>query len=520
MHRFKKLYITAGHHPIKSAILITLVAALVLFLINRPTTDPAVADETKSTPEVTLNTAQGFAGGDSVSLLGNVRAFTQAAVTTERAGRVVRVNVTLGQTVRAGQVLATLENAAESASVVQAEGAYDAAVAAKAQALAADSRDSLGVDESQNTLTSARNAAVNAYKSAYTTVNGVVLNSIDPFFSSPNAMVPGLRIAGYGQTNYLNNERVAYQTLLPDWQRSANTLTVNGNLGTALMEAIANVDRTVDLIDTFIVLFNRADSGRYTDAELQTFSTNFTSLRSSLLGSKSAIEAAQVGLKSAKDTETRANISTSVSSVPAADAQIKQALGSLRAAQANYAKTILRTPISGTINSLNINSGDFINSFVQVAEVANNNALEIVTFISDKEREVLSVGEVVTIENEYEGRITQIAPAIDSATKKTEVRIATENTNIKNGETVTISKDIAASATKSTVVNVPLTAVKFEIKDGFVFDVVDGTLQQKPVQLGTIRGDSVEITEGLSLTDTFVVDARGLVVGTEVTVAQ
>jgi multidrug efflux pump subunit AcrA (membrane-fusion protein) len=146
--------------------------------------------------------------------------------------------------------------------------------------------------------------------------------------------------------------------------------------------------------------------------------------------------------------------------------------------------------------------------------------LEIVTFISDKEREVLSVGEVVTIENEYEGRITQIAPAIDSATKKTEVRIATENTNIKNGETVTISKDIAASATKSTVVNVPLTAVKFEIKDGFVFDVVDGTLEQKPVQLGTIRGDSVEITEGLSLTDTFVVDARGLVVGTKVTVAR
>ena len=520
MNSLKKLYTKAGQNPIKSAIIITLGAALVLFLMNRASVDSVVAEETKTTPEVTTSTAQGFAGGDSVSLLGNVRAFTEAAVTTERAGRVVRVNVTLGQTVGAGQVLATLENAAESASVVQAEGAYDAAVAAKAQAVAADSRDTLGVDESQNTLTSAQNAAVNTYKSAYTTVNGIVLNNIDTFFTSPNGMVPGVRIDGYGQTSYLNSERVEYQRLLPDWQRRANTLSVSGDLVAALSEAESNVDRTLALVDTFIVLFNRANNGRYTDAELQTFSTNFTSLRSSLLGTKSAIAAAQVGLKSAKDAGTRATISTSVSSVPAADAQIKQALGSLRAAQANYAKTVLRTPISGTVNSLNIKQGDFINSFVKVAEVANNNALEIVTFISDKQRDILSVGDIVFIENEYEGRISQIAPAIDSATRKTEVRITTENTNIKNGETVTITKEIAASSTQSIVVNIPLTAVKFEIKDGFVFDVVDGKLVQKPVKLGTIRGNSVEIVEGLSATDTFVVDARGLLAGSEVTITQ
>jgi multidrug efflux pump subunit AcrA (membrane-fusion protein) len=520
MNSLKKLYTKAGQNPIKSAIIITVAAALVLFLMNRASTEPVAAEATKTISEVTISTAQGFAGGDSVSLLGNVRAFTEAAVTTERAGRVVRVNVTLGQTVGAGQVLATLENAAESASVVQAEGAYDAAVAAKAQALAADSRDTLGVDESQNTLTSAQNAVVNTYKSAYTTVNGIVLNNIDAFFTSPNGMVPGVRIDGYGQTSFLNSERVEYQRLLPNWQQSANNLTVNGDLTAALVEAESNVDRTLTLVDTFIVLFNRADSGRYTNAELQTFSTNFTSLRSSLLGTKSAIEAVQVGLKSAKDVGTRANISTSVSSVPAADAQIKQALGSLRAAQANYAKTILRTPISGTVNSLNIKQGDFVNSFVKVAEVANNNALEIVTFVSDKERDVLAVGDIVLIEGRYEGRITQIAPAIDSATRKTEVRIATENTNIKNGETVNISKEIAATETKNATVTIPLTAVKFEIKDGFVFDVVDGLLVQKPVKLGTIRGATVEIVEGLSLTDPFVVDARGLLVGSKVTITQ
>jgi multidrug efflux pump subunit AcrA (membrane-fusion protein) len=288
MNTLKKLYIKAGQNPIKSAVIITLVAALVLFLMNRATGTDEMVEEAKTLPEVTLSTAQGFAGGDSLSLLGNVRAATEAAVTTERAGRVVRVNATLGQTVSAGQVLATLENAAESAAVVQAEGAYDAAVAAKAQAEAADRRDSLGVNESQNTLLSAQNAAVNAYKSAYTTVNGIVLNNIDTFFTSPNTQIPGLRIDGFGQTSYLNSERVQYQTLLQQWQADANSLSVNDNLTAALREAEANVDRTVAIVDTFITLFNRqgAASGRYSDAELQSFSTNFTTLRASLVSTK------------------------------------------------------------------------------------------------------------------------------------------------------------------------------------------------------------------------------------------
>jgi RND family efflux transporter MFP subunit len=522
MHNLKKLYISAEQNPVKSAIIITFAAALILFLVNRTSPDSDVSKKTQNTPTVTLSTAQEFVGGESLSVIGTVRAASEAAVTTERAGRVVQVNVTLGQTVNAGKVLATLENAVESAAVVQAEGTYDAAVAARAQAAAADLRDTVTVDESQNTLLSAQNTAINAYKTAYTTVNGIVLNNIDQFFSQPNSAVPGLRIDGYGQTDYLNSERVAYQELLPYWQRRTIALNVDDNFTVALIEAESNVNRTLALVDTFITLFNRQakNSGRYNTSELQSFSTSFTSLRSSLLGIKSTIESAQVGLKSAKDTGARATINTSVSSIPAADAQIKQALGSLRSAQANYAKTVLRTPISGAINSLDIKKGDFVNSFVQVAKVANNNALEIVTFVSDKERALLSVGDTVFIENQYEGRISQIAPAINSGTRKTEVRIVTENTNIRNGETVTVSKEVVASSTKNTTVIIPLTAVKFEIKDGFVFGVTDGELTQNSVTLGTIRGNSVEITAGLGMTDTFVVDARGLLAGTKVTTIQ
>ena len=39
-----------------------------------------------------------------------------------------------------------------------------------------------------------------------------------------------IRIDGRGQTSFLNNERIAYQTLLTEWQNRANNISNNSNL--------------------------------------------------------------------------------------------------------------------------------------------------------------------------------------------------------------------------------------------------------------------------------------------------
>jgi hypothetical protein len=179
----------------------------------------------------------------------------------------------------------------------------------------------------------------------------------------------------------------------------------------------------------------------------------------------------------------------------------------------------LRSPISGTVNSLSVRTGDFIGGQTSIATVANNNALEIVTFIGESEQSLLAVGDMIKVDGIYDGMVTQIAPAVDAETRKIEVRIATEATDIINGNTVRVTKEVQATSTDATVF-VPLTAIKFEASNGFMMSVVDGKLQQKPVTLGAIRGGVVAITEGHTLTDSFVLDVRGLTTGSEVTVAE
>ena len=501
-----------GRKAIRGAIVLTILilGAIIVFGDKDKQNE---GEQEDGRPVVSVTTASEYLGGESVSLVGSVRAFTEAVVTSEVSGRAVSVNVTLGQQVSAGQVLVTLENASEEASVLQAEGAYEAALAAAAQT-------NVGIIDAETGLTSAKNNAVTAFTAAYNTNNGAILNSVDQFFSTPDTTVPGLKIDGRGFTDSLINERIAFQSILAAWQTRVNTINTEDDLESELAYASDVTQRTITLVDSFISVFNNqpAQTGRYTEADFQGFSASFTNLRSNLIATQSNLDAAMSAITSAEAAVERAELAASGGTFSSADAQVKQALGSLRAAQANFAKTIIRTPISGTVNSLSVRAGDFVQSFVTVAEVANNEALEVVTYIGDTERDLLSVGDSVFIENQFEGVITEIAPAVDSVTRKTEVRIAAETDELQNGDTVTVTKEIEAVDTS--VILVPLSAVKFELEDGFLFIIEDETLVMRPVTLGVVRGGSVEVLDGITATEEFVVDVRGQLVGTKVDIVE
>ncbi|MFT5831740.1 MAG: RND family efflux transporter MFP subunit [Candidatus Paceibacteria bacterium] len=509
MNLYNKMKFWLGRKAVRGALLLALIiiAALVV-LGGRDKTPEEVSEDLL--PVVSVTTAQQYAGESTINLIGTVRAFSEASITSEKAGRVTGVRVALGDTVAAGSIIVTLENASENASVLSAQGSYEAALAGAAQ-------NSVGTEEAATRVRGAENSLVSTVKSAYTTVDGIVNNSIDQFYSNPDGFVPGLRIDGKGSTQTLNNIRIEYQTLLVEYKTRSAAVAVNVNLETELTYISAQVAKTLNYVDTFITVFQSQDnSARYTREELVEFGNTFNGLRSSLIQTQSQLDAAQTALQSAEEGLERAQLAAAGGTNSAADAQVKQALGSLRSAQAQLAKTIIRTPISGTVNSLNARTGDFINSFTAVAEVANNNALEVVTFAGEKDRSVIAVGDTVLIENKFAGTVTEVAPAVDAGTGKTEVRIASESEDLQNGDSVQITKTVAGSVITDVII--PLSAVKFALNDGSVFVVEDGRLVPRLVELGTIRGGSVEIVSGLSVAEEFVADARGLVESTLVEV--
>lgn len=471
-----------------------LLAALLIggiVLANQDSTEEASRDGRF----VTLATVGELSGsGGSVDLIGSVRSVTEANILAQSGGTVRSVRTRIGATVPAGYIIAELENAAERASVLQAEGSYEAAVAARNAQSLPDTQD----------------AARNAYRNAFTTLDTTLENDVDTFFGGPTPTGPDLLIyPGVEESNRLSRERARIDGLMRSFE--ANQASASTRSPQALLDEAESIARQVQ---TF--LNQLADAANQRDSRVTATQTAaLASARTDVNGVLSSIAAARTTLRSG-----------TVSVTAGADASIKQALGALRGAQANLERTVVRAPIGGQVNFLPIRVGDYVTNLQHVATVAQNGALEIVAYVSEDNRDLLVAGGRVIVENEYEGIITSVAPALDPTTKQIEVHVAvTGASELVNGQSVHIAlPDLAPK--EETIEEVlgpillPLASVKLRAGDRIVFSVgEDSRLVAHAVEVGEVRGDRIEIRTPLPEELRIVADARGLSEGELVQVA-
>ncbi len=501
-------------HAIILAAILLIIASVWGFVARSKST---VTESTASLPQVTVLSVAELGAEAHFDTIGKVEAVSEANLQTETGGRITSVSVKVGDTVGAGTVLATIESSAQRAMLVQAQGAYEAAQAGSAQG-------NVGVSEASTRLTSAQNSAVSTYSTAFNTVNGVMLNNIDPFFGNPNNQLPGLRIDGQGKTQFLNNERVAFQQILSDWRTKSVSINAGSNLESELKYARAQTDREIAMVDTFIALFNQSGTvAGYSEAELQANSVAFTNLRAALIGTRSGIDGALSGLSAAKDGVKRAELAAAGGQVSSADAQVKIALGSLQAAQSNFQKTIVRSPIHGVVNALYLKAGDYATPGKPAAIVANNGGLQIKTFINGADSATLNVGDVVTIEGTSAGVITAKAAALDPSNGKIAVVVGVNPDSVlTNGATVKVTfAQVSSTKQQTDKILIPLSALKITSDGSFVFTLeADNKLKAVPVTQGLLFGDNVEILTGITKESRIITDARGLKDGQLVALAK
>ncbi|MBP6860460.1 MAG: HlyD family efflux transporter periplasmic adaptor subunit [Candidatus Pacebacteria bacterium] len=450
-------------------------------------TGGSTTETTDTAPAVSLESVGALSGGNgSATLFGSVESVSEAEILAKTSGTVTSVNTRIGASVPAGFVIASLENRAEAAAVLSAEGSYEAALAAKRTA---DANSGANVESVYNSSRVSIDTAVNAY--------------IAPLYINPTVN-PTLRLSGGGSRNLGERFETAYDALM-DWRRDAQAGTLSD--AAMLSQAEGVVDQLESLITDISLIANRENSNA-TATEL----ANINTARSTIASVSASLRAARVAYESG----------TGATDISASDAAVKQALGGLRAAQAAYERTVVRAPIAGTVNFLPIKVGDYVTALTHAATVARNGALEITAYVSPESREALRIGDKVVIDEKSGGTITSIAPALDPIRKQIEVRIAAdESDTLTNGQSVRVR---LASAPKTDVVQgpilLPLSSVKLSAGSRVVFSVDEEMrLVAHPVEVGEVRGDRIEIRSELPLDLAVVRDARGLSAGQEIRIA-
>lgn len=497
-----KLYTIGG------AVAVVSVAVIGVHVLTNSTAAP----ETNSgTAHVRVMSVAGLSSDiGPLPITGKVTSLSEATILSQTSGEIVSLPRAIGDYVSAGAIIAAFENSSQQAAVQQAQGSYDAAVAALSKAT--------GSQSAENTRTS----AMTALQSAYAALDDAVHTRADQLFTNAKTPSPELVLTVPNSTlvNTIQSQRVALETTLQNAQKLSQGTGLD--VDASITQMLGYTQSTQIFLDNLIQAVNATPLSQTASAStlaadqtlLAAARTEVVTALSNLTSAKSAYDAAVSGTGGGASND-----------IKAAQANVTQALGALNAAKANLEKTIVRSPINGTIVSLPISRGDFVSTFAQVAVVSNPSALYVDTQVTPEDAKTVAIGNTATIGGTVPGVITFIAPSLDPLTNKIEVKVGIkgDQSSLTNGAVVTLSltrtQATRAVPTASDRITIPIVAAKITPAGPVVFTVgTSTTLIAHPITLGSILGDRVVVASGLTPDLEIVTDARGLAEGQTVIV--
>lgn len=472
---------------------------------------------------------------------GEVKSRAQGDLRAQSAGIITNVNYAVGQRAGAGAIIASIENASQRASVAQAQAGVSQAQAAlnkvrggtreeQLAVLAATTASArLSLDEA---LVSAKNALLGAYIATDTAFTG----GIDTLFDDADGANPQLLFTSTKNTQLITaeHERFLLQNII-DRHATAST-QVNYYDTKKIRDEIdileSDLFKMKSMLDSLVAALDGAVvGGSVTSTTISSYKSVASAARSSALSTlstlsatRSALNTAETALTVAQENEEQGVVGAQQEDIDVAEAQLASAKATLAQAVAQLEKTRVRAPVTGVITILNIEPGDFVTSFQDVGLVANNEALEIQTYVSSSVVERIALGGQATIDGVYAGVVTSVAPGLDPIKRQVEVRVALvdDKAPLPHGSRVIVEfLNFGVEDVDSTgPLLIPISALKLIGDAAFVFTVsAEGALEARGVQLGEVIQSSVEILSGIDRTAVIVLDARGLNDGDEVVIA-
>ena len=188
-------------------------------------------------------------------------------------------------------------------------------------------------------------------------------------------------------------------------------------------------------------------------------------------------------------------------------------------------RTAIAAPISGILNRLPMELGEYASAGDQVAEIVEMDPVKVVGDVPERDVPYLKVGDraeispLADLATPIAGVITYRCALADEGTRTTRIEITVDNRDdrLHSGEIVKLHLTRRVLAD---VIMIPLASV-IPLEEGkIVYVVHDGRAERRDVELGFIKGRDVRVVSGLQAGDALIVTGQRFVgSGQSVTVA-
>lgn len=476
-------------------VLIVFVAGLFAYQAAGSSQPTDVSQSSSAKPTTTATTTptavrviSRTASTDTITASGEVRGQLSATISSQVAGVIDRVPVTIGQSVDQSDVLAVFANQSKRASVRQARANVESKRANLRQLRSGPRPQE--VTGAELSVESARENLQTAKQNLFNTDLQAYVSSGDESVRSGSLQAPS--ISG----TYQGDERGEYRiTLYRSGAKSGYSFRYTGlenGIGTVSTE-------TPQPLGTKGLYIQFPDN--FASNRLLKWVVPIPNTRSSrFIEAQGRYHQAQTKLREAQNNLSLTKAGARQEQIDAARAQLSAAEASLQQAQAQLDKTTVEAPFAGEVLSLSVDPGQFVSVGQPIAKLVNRSQIEIRTAVSPRTASQLAVGDTVQIGEAGTGRIVAIAPAVDSDTGNVAVRVAASQeaqSDLIPGTYVDLefTTDTGQQGLRQSL---PLSAVGTTADGSYVLVVnEDNTLRRVELKTGPITGSTVLMEEPL-----------------------
>lgn len=467
----------------------------------------AVEVQTPKIGSLTLDTAY----------IGTVMPQEQVYVIPKTSGTVTETFFEVGDQVQAGDVLFKIDDEAAQLQMANARAAYESAQAGvtaqnggardlqnyqteeqirqlreslyDTDDQIAELEDNLGdLRDAGGKLSSAKEqaqAGVDAAGTAYYAANNEY-ESVKNDISTKKDRIESIdkEIAENGSTQELLSEKTELETSIIELTARLSELNVK------VIETKAAVDQARAGVDQI-------------QAQLDSIDASKTQI-------KSGIDQAENGQDTIRDNLSMAEQAYAITQneiYPQSDAvsaaQLQQASVGIDSAQMQLDFCTVTSPISGIVESVSVEKNGMASAGNPAYIISNRESMTVTFFVAEKAKNVLNIGDPITIErNEhiYDGAITEIGTMANAQTKLFQVKASIAGAGVgenalPNGVSV---KVYATTEKEDSKLMIPYDSIYFSAGDAYVYCVENGQIIRKEVTVGLMSDEEAVIEEGLT----------------------
>lgn len=237
-----------------------------------------------------------------------------------------------------------------------------------------------------------------------------------------------------------------------------------------------------------------------TMAQMAAAGTTKETLNNALLRAESAYRAAEDGLEISNQSTalTQGDIRESAKEQSQTSLQMAQ-LG-VESAELALSYYTVTAPISGVIQSRNVEVNGMAASSNPAFVIANENTMTVTFNVSESVMKTLQIGDAVKVERNgavYDGNITEVGVAVNQQTGLFMVKatVMADGETLPSGVSVKVSSD---TYTAENEIIIPYDAVYFENEGAYVYTVQDGHAVKTYVTTGIFDDTRIQIIDGIA----------------------